>query len=123
MANIRGSLIGISRTDRSCPSISINIFGRSLSLLDCSTMSAKNQLKNQIFRKVYRFQIMLILAKSKKPCYLIPSMCVLSTVKASVLSMAVLLPSLLTQADAFLIAYELKDHVDAMVDTSLLREA
>jgi endoribonuclease Dicer len=50
-------------------------------------------------------------------------MCVLSTVKASVLSMAVLLPSLLTQVDAFLIAYELKDLIGVKVSTSLLREA
>lgn len=50
-------------------------------------------------------------------------MCVLSTVKASVLSMAVLLPSLLTQVDAFLMAYELKAHINTEVSTSLLREA
>jgi endoribonuclease Dicer len=50
-------------------------------------------------------------------------MCVLSTVKASVLSMAVLLPSLLTQVDAFLMAYEVKAHVGCTVSTSLLREA
>src|SRR5579859_2425958 len=51
-------------------------------------------------------------------------MCVLSTVKASVLSMAVLLPSLLTQVDAFLMAYELKEHVGQHdVSTILFREA
>jgi endoribonuclease Dicer len=50
-------------------------------------------------------------------------MCVLSTVKASVLSMAVLLPSLLTQVDALLMAYELKKHIDVKTSTSLLREA
>jgi endoribonuclease Dicer len=37
--------------------------------------------------------------------------------------MAVLLPSLLTQVDAFLIACELKEHIDVKVSTSLLREA
>jgi dsRNA-specific ribonuclease len=37
--------------------------------------------------------------------------------------MAVLLPSLLTQVDAFLMAYELKALVDMKVSTSLLREA
>jgi endoribonuclease Dicer len=50
-------------------------------------------------------------------------MCVLSTVKASVLSMAVLLPSLLTQVDAFLMAHELKVHVGVDVSIPLLREA
>ena len=37
--------------------------------------------------------------------------------------MAVLLPSLLTQVDAFLMAYEVKTHVGCTVSTSLLREA
>ena len=37
--------------------------------------------------------------------------------------MAVLLPSLLTQVDAFLMAYELKKHISAEVSISLLREA
>ena len=37
--------------------------------------------------------------------------------------MAVLLPSLLTQIDAFLMAYELSDHIGAKVSTSLLLEA
>jgi hypothetical protein len=50
-------------------------------------------------------------------------MCVLSTVKASVLSMAVLLPSLLTQVDAFLMAHELKAHVGVEISIPLLREA
>lgn len=50
-------------------------------------------------------------------------MCVLSTVKASVLSMAVLMPSLLTQVDAFLMAHEVKDHLKCKVSTTLLREA
>lgn len=39
------------------------------------------------------------------------------------LSMAVLLPSLLTQVDALLMAYELKAHINIKVSTSLLREA
>jgi hypothetical protein len=37
--------------------------------------------------------------------------------------MAVLLPSLLTQVDAFLMAYELKDLIGVKASTSLLREA
>ena len=37
--------------------------------------------------------------------------------------MAVLLPSLLTQIDAFLMAYELREHINVTVSTSLLREA
>jgi len=37
--------------------------------------------------------------------------------------MAVLLPSLLTQVDAFLMAYEIKDLLAVKVSTSLLREA
>jgi hypothetical protein len=37
--------------------------------------------------------------------------------------MAVLLPSLLTQVDAFLMAHEVKTHVGCTVSTSLLREA
>ena len=50
-------------------------------------------------------------------------MCVLSTVKASVLSMAVLLPSLLTQVDAFLMAHELHELIGANVSIPLLRQA
>ena len=50
-------------------------------------------------------------------------MCVLSTVKASVLSTAVLLPSLLTQVDAFLIAYELQEQIGTQVSIPLLRQA
>jgi len=50
-------------------------------------------------------------------------MCVLSTVKASVLFMAVLLPSLLTQVDAFLMAHELKTHIGVDTSIPLLREA
>jgi dsRNA-specific ribonuclease len=50
-------------------------------------------------------------------------MCVLSTVKASVLSMAVLLPSLLTQVDAFLMAHELKGHIQCTAPVDLIRDA
>lgn len=50
-------------------------------------------------------------------------MCVLSTVKASVLSMAVLFPSLLTQVDAFLMAYEVKAHIGCDASTGLIRQA
>ena len=37
--------------------------------------------------------------------------------------MAVLLPSLLTQVDAFLVTYELIDHIGTNVSLPLLREA
>jgi endoribonuclease Dicer len=50
-------------------------------------------------------------------------MCVLSTVRASVLSTAVLLPSLLTQVDAYLISHEFNSHLNIKIPTSYLREA
>jgi dsRNA-specific ribonuclease len=37
--------------------------------------------------------------------------------------MAVLLPSLLTQVDAFLMAIELKEHIKCNASTALIREA